>query len=176
MSQKKNKVVNINEKKLIKKDLETQIEAAVKSREDKIAFARESFLGQAKVAGDKYKTINGYLECRDAIVMVAGTPDLAPAQWHNEALSLASIMSQKLYDICDKFEATTGTEGLADVIDGLFDYNYIDNNPSVQWGAEQFLTARLLQNLGDVIDDLIQFADASQAAIEETKAELEKHQ
>lgn len=174
-SGKNSKIARIKENKELVKDLKAQVAAAVKSREAKIEAVKLDFTVQAEAAAAKYRTVNGYMQARDTLVVASGNGEPASA-WHNEALKLAGTMSATITGILQKFKKCKGTDEMQNIYDGLFDDEFIDNNPSVEFTAYQILIGQTLGYLSDITERLLEFDKATIQEIEKVEATLEEAQ
>lgn len=166
------------------KSLEEELAAMDKARIAKVESGIESFIAQTKVASDRYLTINGYLQARDAIRAISWK-ELSETTVHTDALSLAEDMSELLVGILNKFQQQYG-EDKEKFLENLntfltannwHDPQFVKNHvtDSVYEYAREFLVCQALSNMAGLLDEIYCFnngAIESAGKIDEKLEEL----
>lgn len=157
-------------------DLTNQIEASTKAQVEKLAWSKEHLVAQLKMASEKYRTVNGYMQARTTLDQVVfGDPDLTPDVLNYNARELARKMSEMAANLATVIDDTAVDEIDDALLDNLLDMDFLDSEFSYAGTARELLIANLLQNVGPSIDDIVQFRTGKQHEIDQLTEELAKY-
>lgn len=157
-------------------DLETQLIAATAEQEKRLAGSKEHLLHNLEVAAEKYLTVNGYMQVRTTIdVALFGQPVHEDVNLNALARNLAAKMSAKITEVAERIRNTDVMEIGDDTVGDLLDKSFVFGEPTLNDVVMQLLTVQLLQNMGDSIDDIVQFRGGTQDGIERITEEIAKH-
>jgi hypothetical protein len=155
-------------------DLMKQLEAGKKAREDKLTQSVAHLQSQLEMAAKKYLTVNGFMQARTTLEQVAfGQED------DGSFSEMASELADRMSVLAKGLAQTLGDISIEEVdetfIDGLLIEDFVGTDFTFQQLAEQLLIVNLLQNVGPVIDELVQFRVSVDEGIATIEAEIVKH-
>lgn len=159
----------------IKEDLETQLAAETKSQAEKVNGAKGHLLAVLSNAGQKYLTVNGFMQARQTLRDVLFEDEMSPTHANNMARDIAREMTDTIELVTAKIADTDAFDLDDSVLDGLLVDDFIKQPKTYQETTTQLLVVQFLQNIGPLIDELVQFRGGSQMAIDALTAELEKY-
>lgn len=171
MSESKAKAKRKTEHRQLIEDLEQQLDAATKAQEAKLTQSRDHLVGQLRMASTKYLTVNGYMQARstlDSVLFGEEVPDPDGAA-KMIAIELSSISAGLAKTIEE-----TGFDDLDEsILDGLLDEDFVSKTITTPGTVtRQLMIVGLLQNVGPVLDDFVQFRSSTDEAIQKIKDEL----
>lgn len=176
---KTNKMKMVHKDKIENKivaDLEAQLVAATAEQEKRLAQSKEHLLRNLEVAAEKYLTVNGYMQVRTTIdVAMFGQTVHEDVNLNALARFLAAEMSAKITEVAERIKNTDVMEISDDTVGYLLDKSFVYGEPTLNDVVMQLLTVQLLQNMGDSIDDIVQFRGGTQEGIELINEEIAKH-
>lgn len=162
-----------DEKTELREDLIAQLEAADTAQAEKLAKSKDHLVAQLKMVSDKYLTVNGYMQARQAYKEAAGASDGQGHIAHTAARELAEKISTLAGELAVKLAGIDVMELDDGFLDGLLDADFVKKQSSVRDIAEQLLVVNLLQNIGPSIEDIASFREGSAAGIAKLKEELD---
>lgn len=154
-------------------DLRTQLEAATQAQSDKLAGSKKHLIAQLEMASRKYLTVNGYMQARSTLEQVLfgkvteNDPD-------DVARDLAQELSRMADEIAQRVEAIDVMDLDEAVLDGYLIEDFVTRPCAPIAVARQLLVVNLLQNIGPVIDDIIQFRTSTNEAVDRIQEEITK--
>ena len=158
----------------IRRDLERQLEAAVSERESKLAQSKDHLASMLRVAGEKYHTVNGFMQVRSTLEQVLfGEESVEDASLVSRELAME--MSALATSLADKLDEMGGDDVDESFIDGLMDAGFVFASHTPAETAKQVLIVNLLQNVGPSIDDIVGYRTRADAEITKISEELDKH-
>lgn len=155
------------EQRAMKLDLEKQLEVGTKNRTANLEQRMEFLKAEINMVGEKYLTVNGFMQCMTTIreVLFGDTDMLAAEGTRADARRLAMKMSALAKSLGARLEDEDVDTIDASFLDGLLDENFVSDEHSTFEIADQLLIIQLLQNIGPSIDDLVEFREGSAAGI-----------
>ena len=158
----------------IVEDLQTQLDAANKARDERLDKLKEHVVSTMKTVSDKYRTVNGFMQARSTIDQVMfGETATSPAAWNNLALEMAADISALAYEMSKKVADTHVDDITGDMFDAYMVEDFVEKSFDIGAAANQLLVLSLLQNIGPSLEDIVTFRESTKAEIDKLVAEIE---
>lgn len=175
MAKRKAKVTQMKPANSIVEDLQTQLDAANKARDERLDKLKEHVVSTMKTVSDKYRTVNGFMQARSTIDQVTfGDDTSVPMVWNKAALEMAADISRVAGEMAAKVEATHVDDITGDMFDDYMEADFIEKEFTVSSAANQLLVLSLLQNIGPSLEDIVTFRESTKEEIYKLMVAIEE--
>jgi hypothetical protein len=160
------------EEQRMRKDLQAQLDAAVPARNEKLQQAVDHLRNQLEMTSKKYLTVNGYMQARTTLEEVLFGEE--GFEYVDECRWLAQRMSDLAKELLVELDATTLDTIDESLIESRYSADFVTEEFTPIAATEQLLIMNILQNLGPVLDDIVQARAAMDHEIEKLTKALEE--
>lgn len=160
------------QKAALKEDLAMQLEAARKAQLEKLTQSKTHLIAQLEMASKKYLTVNGYMQARSTMDQAVFGDREAFDEFGGESALLAQAISDIAEEIAEVVKVTDVLMLDEHILDGYLTEQFVTTQFDLYDVVHQLLVANLLQNVGPVIDDIVQFRAATNDGIANIEAEI----
>ena len=167
-----NKVVALNQDheniKAKISDLETQIEAAIKAREDKLNLDLEYLHDNIMIVSDKYLTVDGYMDARNTFEALIFGERLEDHESVTQEICID--VAREVSNIATDLAATIHEVGIekldSSVLKGITSKNFLDSGFGRKDVCRELLLSNLMRNVEPAIDSIVEFRTQTNEALE----------